>query len=336
MDHGTVIANADLLITGDRIAAIGPRGSIPVPAGARVRELDGKFVMPGLIDAHAHFFPIPRRVHDGTHWEFPTLLAYGVTSVLEVQPFTPDIFAYGDRMDAGLSTGPRLFSTGPGVFVNSAITSQAVAEQVLTRYRDAYRTRNIKSYMVGDRAARQYMAAASRKLGMMPTTEGAADFVLELTHAIDGFSGNEHNLPVTPIHDDVIRLFAASGIAYTPTLTVLYGGAPMLFADIQNDRPQDDPRLRRFTRRSCWPPSCAIGTGRRPNGRPGAALPKTRCGCAAPARWSAWAAMARCRASASTGKWPRSSRAAPARRRRWKWPRSTMPRSSADRMIWAA
>lgn len=247
MDHGRTIANADLLITGDRIAAIGPRGSIAVPAGARVRELDGKFVMPGLIDAHAHFFPIPRGVHDGTHWEFPTLLAYGVTAVLEVQPFTPDIFAYGDRMDAGLSTGPRLFSTGPGVFVNSAITSQAVAEQVLTRYRDAYRTRNIKSYMVGDRAARQYMAAASRKLGMMPTTEGAADFVLELTHAIDGFSGNEHNLPVTPIHDDVIRLFAASGIAYTPTLTVLYGGAPMLFADIQNDRPQDDPRLRRFT-----------------------------------------------------------------------------------------
>jgi hypothetical protein len=324
-----------VLITGDRIAALGPRGSPCRFRPARGARMDGKFIIPGLIDAHAHFFPIPRTIHDGTHWEFPALLAYGVTSVLEVQPFTPDIFAYADRMDAGLSTGPRLFSTGPGVFVNSAITSQAVAEQVLTRYRDAYRTRNIKSYMVGDRAARQYMAAASRKLGMMPTTEGAADFVLELTHAIDGFSGNEHNLPVTPIHDDVIRLFAASGIAYTPTLTVLYGGAPMLFADIQNDRPQDDPRLRRFTppfvlaaklRDRHWTP---------PEWQTWRALPKTRCGCAAPAlvgvgshgemqgigvHWE----MAAFVAGGAT------------RRRRWKWPRSTTPRSSAGRMTWAA
>lgn len=247
MDHGAVIADADVVIMGDRIAAIGPRGTVPVPAGAQVRDLAGKFIIPGLIDAHAHFFPIPRTIHDGTHWEFPALLAYGVTSVLEVQPFTPDIFAYADRMDAGLSTGPRLFSTGPGVFVNSAITSQGVAQDVLTRYRDAYRTRNIKSYMIGDRAARQAMANAARRLGMMPTTEGAADYVLELTHAIDGFSGNEHNLPITPIHDDVVRLFVASQIAYTPTITVLYGGAPLLFDEIENHAPQDDARLTRFT-----------------------------------------------------------------------------------------
>ena len=247
MDHGAVVPDADVVIVGDRIAALGPRGSVPVPADATVRDVTGRFIIPGLIDAHAHFFPIPRTIHDGTHWEFPALLAYGVTSVLEVQPFTPDIFAYADRMDAGLSTGPRLFSTGPGVFVNSAITSQAVAQDVLTRYRDAYRTRNIKSYMVGDRAARQAMAGAARALGMMPTTEGAADYVLELTHAIDGFSGNEHNLPITPIHDDVIRLFVASQIAYTPTITVLYGGPPLLFDAVENRAPQADARLARFT-----------------------------------------------------------------------------------------
>jgi hypothetical protein len=247
MDHAAVIQDADLVITGDRITALGPRGSVALPKGAQVRELAGKFVIPGLIDAHAHFFPIPRVVHDATHWEFPALLAYGVTSVLEVQPFTPDIFAYGDRIDAGLSVGPRLFSTGPGVFVNSEITSQAVAEDVLTRYKDAYRTRNIKSYMVGDRAARQAMIGAARKLGMMPTTEGAADFMLELTHAIDGFAGNEHDLPITPIHDDVARLFKASEVAYTPTINVAYGGGPLLFDEIENHAPQDDARLRRFT-----------------------------------------------------------------------------------------
>jgi hypothetical protein len=54
----------------------------------------------------------------------------------------------------------------------------------------------------------------------MPTTEGAADFALDLTHAIDGFSGNEHQLPVFPLYKDVTYLFAKSGIFYTPTYVI--------------------------------------------------------------------------------------------------------------------
>lgn len=241
-----VIENADLLVVGDRIAALGRRGSFAIPKGTRILDETGKFIIPGLIDAHAHFFALRRPIQDSQDWQFHADLAYGVTSVLEVQAFTPDIFAYGDRIDAGREVGPRIFSTGPGVFVNSAITSEQVAENVLTRYRDAYRTRNIKSYMVGDRAARQAIVAASRKLGMMPTTEGAADYILEMTHAVDGFSGNEHNIPVTPLHDDVLRLFVASGISYNPTLTVLYGGQPVLLTAIQNQRPEDELRLKTF------------------------------------------------------------------------------------------
>ncbi|WP_206245129.1 amidohydrolase family protein [Novosphingobium terrae] len=247
MEQGDkAIEDADLLVVGDRIAALGPRGSFALPKDTRILDETGKFITPGLIDAHAHFFALRRPVQDAQDWQFHADLAYGVTSVLEVQAFTPDIFAYGDRIDAGREVGPRIFSTGPGVFVNSAITSEKVAETVLTRYREAYRTRNIKSYMVGDRAARQAMVAASRKLGMMPTTEGAADYILEMTHAVDGFSGNEHNIPVTPLHDDVLRLFVASGISYNPTLTVLYGGQPMLPTAIQTQRPEDEARLKAF------------------------------------------------------------------------------------------
>ncbi len=247
MDSGRIVPDADVVIEGDRIAAIGPAGSVIVPAGAIVRNVAGKFIIPGLIDAHAHFFAIRRGLHDGSHWEFPVNLAYGVTSALEVQAFTPDIFAYQDRVDAGSLVGPRIFSTGPGVFVNSLIDSVETAKSVLARYRDHYLTRNVKSYMVGDRAARQAMAEAAREMGLMPTTEGAADFGLGLTHAVDGFSGNEHTLPVTPIHDDVVRLFATTRISYTPTLGVLYGGAPALFDDIITKRMERDPRLVRFT-----------------------------------------------------------------------------------------
>lgn len=246
MDGDRVVEDADVAIVADRITAIGPRGTVAVPDGADVRNLAGKFIIPGLVDAHAHFIALPRVIHDGTHWAFPVNLAFGVTSVLEVQAFTPDIFAYADRIDAGMLAGPRVFSTGQGVFVDSLIESEADAAAILSRYRDRYRTRNIKSYMVGDRKTRQSVADASRALGMMPTTEGAADRVLELTHAVDGFAGNEHAIPITPIHDDIVRLFVASGISYNPTLGVVYGGNPAVFDDIIRKRPEDDPRLTRF------------------------------------------------------------------------------------------
>src|SRR5258708_29120867 len=82
----------------------------------------------------------------------------------------------------------------------------------------------IKSYIVGHRRQRQYMVQAAKELEMMPTTEGALDLKLNLTHVIDGFHGNEHTLPVTPLYKDVLQMFAQSGIAETPTLIVNYGG----------------------------------------------------------------------------------------------------------------
>jgi imidazolonepropionase-like amidohydrolase len=45
-----------VLIAGDRIVAVGPTASTAVPAGARVIDGRGKWVIPGLIDGHVHFF----------------------------------------------------------------------------------------------------------------------------------------------------------------------------------------------------------------------------------------------------------------------------------------
>ena len=242
-----VIENADILVIDNRISAIGRAGEVPVPSGAMLRDVRGRYVVPGFVDTHAHWFSIRREILDLQHWAFLANLAYGVTSGLDVQPFTVDVFAYQDLIDAGLMLGPHAWSTGPGVFVNSGIDSREEAIAVLTRYRDYYRTRNIKSYMVGGRRERQLMTDAARELGMMPTTEGASDLTLNLTHAIDGFAGNEHALPVSPLHEDVIRLYAGSRIAYTPTLSVLYGGWPALDDFIIHGQLSRDAKLARFT-----------------------------------------------------------------------------------------
>jgi hypothetical protein len=241
-----VLRDADVVVVNDRIAAVEPQGNVAVPAGATVRDVSGKFIVPGFIDTHAHWFEIRREILAPNHWSLLANLAYGVTSGLDVQPFTVDMFAYQDMIDAGLMLGPRAYSTGPGVFVNSEINSETDARNVLTRYRDYYRTRNIKSYMVGGRKERQFMIQGASALGMMPTTEGASDLRMDLTHALDGFAGNEHALPISPLRKDVIQLFAQTRTAYTPTLGVVYGARPAAAEMIIRHVPRDDPKLRRF------------------------------------------------------------------------------------------
>lgn len=53
---GATIADGVVLLQGDRITAVRSRSEIKIPAGARVVSIAGRFVVPGLIDAHVHFF----------------------------------------------------------------------------------------------------------------------------------------------------------------------------------------------------------------------------------------------------------------------------------------
>jgi len=52
----TVIEDATVLLDGTRIAAVGPSSEVSVPDGATVHEMPDKYVMPGLVDGHVHFF----------------------------------------------------------------------------------------------------------------------------------------------------------------------------------------------------------------------------------------------------------------------------------------
>jgi imidazolonepropionase-like amidohydrolase len=51
---GEVLKDQTILINGERITAVGPSGSVVVPATAKVIDLSGATVLPGLIDAHTH------------------------------------------------------------------------------------------------------------------------------------------------------------------------------------------------------------------------------------------------------------------------------------------
>jgi Tol biopolymer transport system component len=245
MKDTEVIPNADIVVQNNRIQSVGKRGKIP--PGARVFDVKGKTIVPGFVDTHAHWFEIRRGILDVENWSFLANVAYGVTSGLDVQTSTNDMFAYQDLADSGAIIGLRAFSTGPGVFSNNDFQSVDEAKGVLTKYRDYYGTHNIKSYIVGNRKQRQFMVEASKDLGMMPTTEGGLDLKLDMTHAIDGFHGNEHTLPIVPLYKDVIQLFAQSGIAETPTLIVSYGGPWGENYFYEHTEVHNDTKLNHFT-----------------------------------------------------------------------------------------
>jgi Tol biopolymer transport system component len=244
-----VIPDADIVITRNRIAAIGKRGTVKPPPNSRILDVRGKTIIPGLIDLHAHW-DISRSVLDVEGYNFPANLAYGVTSGRDPQSFSNDVFAYRDLEEAGEQSGPRIFSTGQGVFTTTDFQSYEEARDTLRRYQQHYRTNQIKSYQVGNRQQRQWVVQACRELQLMPTTEGGGEMKLDLTHAIDGFSGNEHSLPVGAIYDDVVQLFARTGITYTPTLLVAFGGPFALYSFIASEHAYLDAKLRRFTPQS--------------------------------------------------------------------------------------
>ncbi|MCI0403875.1 MAG: amidohydrolase family protein [Acidobacteria bacterium] len=247
MKGDEVIENADLVITDNRITAVGRRGRVTLPAGARVFDLRGKTIVPGFLDTHAHWFEIRRGILDVQNWSFLANLAYGVTGGLDVQTGTNDMFAYQDLVDTGGILGLRAYNTGPGIFSDNAFKSLDEAKGVLTKYKSYYRTGNLKSYLVGNRQQRQWVVQAAKELELMPTTEGALDLKLDLTHAIDGFTGNEHSLPIVPIYKDVVEFIARSGSFNTPTLLVNYGGPWAENFFYTTTEVHDDTRLNCFT-----------------------------------------------------------------------------------------
>jgi Tol biopolymer transport system component len=241
-----VIASGDLVVRDNRIVGVGPRGSVPIPEGAEVRDVSGKTIMPGLVDIHAHTW-VAWGVHRSQVSQFLAQLAYGVTTQRDPQTSSEDVLAYTDLMDLGELIGPRLYSTGPGVFSADNIKSLDDARDVLRRYSDHFNTKTIKQYMAGDRKVRQWVITAARELGLTPTTEGGSNFTMNLTLMQDGYPGLEHTLPISPFFRDVVTLGSFSGLTYTPTLIVAYGGPSGREYYLTHTDVDADPKLRFFT-----------------------------------------------------------------------------------------
>jgi Tol biopolymer transport system component len=242
-----ILADADVVIAGNRITAVGPKGTVTVPAGATIMDATGKHIVPGFVDTHYHAQWLLPAIHPGQVWQYLTNLAYGVTTTRDPQTATTDVLSYADRVEQGGMIGPRIYSTGPGVFATERVRDLDHARSILKRYAQYYDTKTLKMYMSGNRQQRQWIIMAARELGLMPTTEGGLDWKLNLSHAIDGYPGIEHAIPIAPIQNDFVELFRETQVTNSPTLLVSYGGP---FGEnwwYANTEVHDDPKLAKFT-----------------------------------------------------------------------------------------
>ncbi|MBC7894341.1 MAG: amidohydrolase family protein, partial [Cytophagaceae bacterium] len=247
MKGNEIIENADIVVRDNRIVGIGARGSVQIPAGAREVNVSGKTIIPGFIDTHYHPQWLTPQIHSTQTWQYLATLAYGTTTTRDPQTAVTDFMTYGDRVDAGDMVGPRIYTTGPGVFLGDMIRDSAHAEAVLRKYSDYYKTGTLKMYMTGNRQQRQWVIMASKKLGIMPTTEGGLDHKLDITHGIDGYPGIEHTIPITPKYNDMMEWYKGTQVTNSPTLIVSYGGPFGENYWYTNENLKDDKKLRHFT-----------------------------------------------------------------------------------------
>jgi imidazolonepropionase-like amidohydrolase/Tol biopolymer transport system component len=250
MKGDEVIERGDVLIENARITQVGAAGSIATDASVQKMDLNGKTIVPGFVDTHAHMWPA-WGVHKNQVWMYAANLAYGVTTTRDPQTATTDVLTYGDMVETGQMIGPRIYSTGPGVgFWAYNIKDADQAKDILKQYSEYYNTKTIKMYLTGNRQHRQWIIQAAKEQSLMPTTEGGLDFKLNLTNLIDGYPGHEHALPIYPLYKDLATSIAEAKMTYTPTLLVAYGGPWAENFYYATENVNGDPKLNYFTPKS--------------------------------------------------------------------------------------
>jgi hypothetical protein len=250
--NGRTIDRGDVLVTGARITAVGRSGSLKVPADARIVDVSGKTIMPGLVDVHSHGHYQGQEIFPEQKWQYLADLAYGVTTAREVSAPTRDTMSQADMVEMGDMIGPRVYATGWPLFTarDGAQNHATVVRNLEDARRHVKRLKRngvtwLKQYLQPRREQRQWLQQAALEEGLMITSEGGG-LKVQTTFMLDGYSGFEHGIPVAPIYDDLVQLLARSGTAYAPTFVAGYAKPGSMDYFYANQNVHEDPRANRF------------------------------------------------------------------------------------------
>lgn len=223
------VANATLLVKDGRVAAAGPASAVTIPAGAERVVLDGKTVIPGLINAHGHVTGVR---------DLATYAAYGVTTVYSLGGEPADVFAARASQDTPSLARSRVFVAGPVLTPTTADEARAQVAGVAAQRVDiakirvddnlgtapkmpaeAYRAVIVESHRRGLRVAAHLFYLSDAKLLL----EAGADLVA-------------HSVRDTDVDAAFIDALKTKGVCVSPTLmrevsAFVYESTPAWFGD---------------------------------------------------------------------------------------------------------
>ncbi|MFN7146918.1 MAG: amidohydrolase family protein, partial [Myxococcota bacterium] len=237
-DPTTVIPDATVLLRGERIVAVGPSHAVDVPATATVVDVSGRWVLPGLVDAHVHVFD---------ERELPLFLAAGVTSVVNMSG-SPLVLEWRRAITEGALVGPRLWTTGPMLDERAdplfGTTEAVESEADATRLVGEHATAGYDLVkMHGDIEVGLYDAVVdaahahgkpvvghlSERVGLLHAMKRRQATVEHTEELVYGFFNGRLERRRVPVAVEAIR---KAGAAVTPTLVSIERIARMLTDDI--------------------------------------------------------------------------------------------------------
>jgi len=257
IDGKAPIRNAVVLIDGEKIQAIGPAAATSIPAGAKVIPLDGKWLIPGLMNMHVHLalnLPGAARVYDEGRDSIALRmldnaqksLRSGVTTIRLTGAQDGADFTVKKMIDSGVFEGPRIHTAGSSIVatgghgsteVNGAAEfSRAVREQIKRGatwiklgisggISDTHG--DIAASPFTDDELRTAIEVAHRN-GVKVTGHNGSPLSAET--AIDaGIDGFEHGYFLTP---PVLGKMKQKGIWLVPTIVVSQAGAKEFYRKI--------------------------------------------------------------------------------------------------------
>jgi imidazolonepropionase-like amidohydrolase len=223
------IEDGVVVIRGDRIEAVGPRASVSVPPGARILDLSGRSVMPGLADMHVHLL-------GGWDGEGVDMLGYrrylnallysGVTTVLDTGNVQPYVLQLRQEIEAGRLPGPRIYCAGPVIDgadpvwppISASVSSLDQIPKLVSQLK-ASGVDILKAYVGLSDPMVALLASEGRKVSLpVFVDQWVRNGSIDLVEA--GIAAFAHT-PVRDLSDDAIATLKEKDIRIITTLAVL-------------------------------------------------------------------------------------------------------------------
>lgn len=223
------VRNATILVRDGRIEAAGPASSITIPAGAERVALDGKYVIPGLVNAHGHV---------NAPADLGLYAAYGVTTVFSLGGESDTVFAARDAQNTPSLDRARVFVAGPVLAPETPDEARRQVADVAARKVDIVKIRvddNLGTTPKMAPAVYRAVIDEAHARGLRVATH-----LFYLADAMDlldaGTDFIAHSIRDLPVDDAFLRRMKESGICLSPTLmrevsTFVYGTRPAFFDD---------------------------------------------------------------------------------------------------------